>query len=103
MLFVCSANQQRSPTAEQLYRDDSRFAVRSAGTSPPANQPVTEQLLEWADLVVVMEEHHAQTIRERFPVASRNVRLVVLGIPDIYSYMDPSLQRQIRERVDQKV
>ena len=103
MLFVCSANQQRSPTAEELYREDPRFKVRSAGTSKLANQTVTEPLLEWADVVVVMEDHHARTIREQFPVASQHSRFVVLGIPDIYSYMASSLQQEIRDRFERKI
>lgn len=103
VLFVCTANQQRSPTAEELYRDDRRFKVRSAGTSPLARTPASAKLVAWADLVVVMEEHHARAIRERFPDASRSADFVVLGIPDIYQYMDRALQREIRERFEARV
>ncbi|MFW5745567.1 MAG: protein tyrosine phosphatase [Spirochaetota bacterium] len=103
VLFVCTANQQRSPTAEELYRNDRRFEVRSAGTSPLARTAVSAELVAWADLVVVMEEHHARAIRERFPDASRSTDFVVLGIPDIYQYMDRTLQRAIRERFEARV
>ncbi|MFP4115499.1 MAG: hypothetical protein ACLFUA_14120 [Spirochaetales bacterium] len=66
VLFVCTANQQRSPTAEEIYSDDRRFNVKPAGTSQLANQPVTAELVRWADLVVAMEDGHAQSIRDRF-------------------------------------
>lgn len=100
VLFVCTANQQRSPTAEALCRDHPGLEVRSAGTSVLATQPVTEELLDWADLVVAMEEEHARSLRERFPGAASRTRFVVLGIPDVFQYMDRSLQREIRERFE---
>ena len=103
VLFVCTANQQRSPTAEEIYRNDRRFAVRSAGTHMLANRQVTNELVRWADLIVVMEEHHARAIRDRFPDAIGDARLIVLGIPDIYQYMDRALQREIRDRFEQQL
>lgn len=103
VLFVCTANQQRSPTAEELYRDDRRFEVRSAGTSPLSTTEVSADLVAWADLVVVMEEHHARAIRERFPQEARSAEFVILGIPDVYQYMDRTLQREIRERFEPRV
>lgn len=103
VLFVCTANQQRSPTAEELYRDDRRFNVRSAGTSPLATTAVSAELISWADLVVVMEEHHARAIREGFPQEARSAHLVILGIPDVYQYMDRTLQREISDRFEARV
>lgn len=103
VLFVCTANQQRSPTAEKLYRNDRRFDVRSAGTSRLASREIDESLVRWADIVVAMEAHHAQAIRERFPIASRDTRFIVLDIPDIFQFMDSTLQREISERFEQKL
>jgi len=34
ILFVCTANVDRSRTAEDLYRADERYEVRSAGVAP---------------------------------------------------------------------
>jgi predicted protein tyrosine phosphatase len=101
VLFVCTANRQRSPTAEELYRNDRRFNVRSAGTSRLAKKTVDAEMLRWADLVVVMESDHARAIRERFPDESREVSFIVLGIPDIFHYMDTTLQREIRDTFEQ--
>ncbi|MFP4065886.1 MAG: hypothetical protein ACLFS5_00120 [Spirochaetaceae bacterium] len=100
VLFVCTANQQRSPTAEHLYSDDPRFEARSAGTHTLANRQVSRDLVRWADLIVVMEEHHARTIRAAFRGELRNTPMLVLGIPDVYQYMEPALQREIRERFE---
>lgn len=103
VLFVCTANQQRSPTAEELYRNDRRFEVQSAGTSRLATRGVDKSLVSWADVIVAMEAHHAQSIRERFPAASRETRFIVLDIPDIFQFMDSTLQREISERFEQKL
>jgi|GEM_PF-5824209 len=43
LLFVCSRNQWRSPTAEQIWRSDNRLDVRSGGTSPSARYAVSAQ------------------------------------------------------------
>ena len=103
VLFVCTANQQRSPTAEEMYRNDPRFEVRSAGTDALFGRAVTSEDLQWADLVVVMEQRHAQKIRAAFPSAASGARLVVLGIPDVYEYMEQALQREIRSRFEAAV
>ena len=100
VLFVCTANQQRSPTAEQMYREDPRFEVRSAGTHTLANRQVSRDLMKWADLVVVMEERHARDIRAGFRDEFEDTPVIVLGIPDVYGYMEPTLQREIRERFE---
>jgi len=100
VLFVCTANQQRSPTAERLYKNDPRFDVQSAGTHTIMGHAVSDKLLEWADDVVVMEEMHARAIRREFPQSVQSVQMHVLGIPDIYEYMDTRLQQEIRERME---
>ncbi|MFP4442507.1 MAG: protein tyrosine phosphatase [Spirochaetia bacterium] len=103
ILFVCSANLQRSPTAEELYKDDSRFEVRSAGTSRLAANTINAGIIGWADIVVVMEERHVRIIRECFPTESLRTRFVTLDIPDVFEYMDSVLQREIRSRFESKI
>ena len=49
ILFVCSRNQWRSPTAERVWRDTPGLAVRSAGTRRSARHTVTEGDVVWAD------------------------------------------------------
>ena len=95
VLFLCAMNKQRSATAAQLYRNDARLAVRSAGLRTDARHRVSDQDLEWAEVVFVMEREHLATLRTRFshlvlpPVE-------VLDIPDDYEYMDVHLQEMLR-------
>lgn len=41
VLFICSKNQWRSPTAEAVWRKHPQLSVRSAGTSSTARHKIT--------------------------------------------------------------
>ncbi len=100
ILFVCTANRDRSPTAEALYAGDERYEVRSAGTAPFATVPVDRELLLWADRVFVMnegEDRHRTLIRLRFPDVQRP--LVDLDVPDLWARGDPRLVALLRQRL----
>ena len=99
LLFVCTENIQRSRTAEDLYKDDSRFEVKSAGVSVAATQPLTRKLLEWADYIYVMEESHKQYIHDEYPDIYKKKRIRCLYIDDIYYYMDAKLVAIIKEKM----
>ena len=100
LLFLCSRNHWRSPTAEALYRDDPRVEARSAGVSSVARRRVTEKLLLWADLICVMEHWQKKRLREDFPDLFHDLHVEVLDIPDDYEFMDPALKELILERVE---
>jgi predicted protein tyrosine phosphatase len=100
ILFVCSRNQWRSPTAEQVWSKRSGWAVRSAGTSPKARHTVTPGDLKWADVVFVMEPKHQQILQAEFRQFVREKRIEVLNIPDEYKYMDPELVAMLEVEAD---
>ncbi|TWU02916.1 low molecular weight protein tyrosine phosphatase family protein [Stieleria varia] len=91
VLFVCSKNQWRSPTAEAVYRDDPRVSVRSRGTATSAKQTIHAADLAWADLVLVMEDKHRHRLLADFPGEAKYLPIQVLHIPDDYQFMDPEL------------
>ena len=100
ILFVCTANIDRSRTAEDLYRDDPRYQVRSAGTAPFATKPVSRELLEWADRVFVMcerEDRHATHLKLRFPGLSRPI--VDLDVEDRWQRGHPELVRRLLKKL----
>ena len=99
VLFVCSQNRLRSPTAEQVFADWPGIETASAGLKPEAENPVTPELLEWADLIVVMEPVHKRRLGERFQRWLRDKRVVVLGIPDDYDFMAPALVQLLQQKV----
>lgn len=98
VLFVCSANHDRSPTAERLFQNwDGKWEARSAGVMSSATTPLTQALIDWADLILVMESIHAGYVDAKFECGSAKVR--VLGIEDIYVKGDPNLVRELETKV----
>jgi len=100
ILFVCTINRMRSKTAHEIYANDIRFEVKSAGTDRGAETVINRELLEWADSVAVMEKHHRNAIRKQFPDIYSKKRIVCLYIPDEYDYMQPELVSVIRSRFE---
>lgn len=100
LLFICSRNQWRSPTAETIWRKDPRVHVRSAGTSPNARKTVNANDIRWADLIFVMEEKHKSRLQAEFSRLLEHKTIYVLDIPDIYKYMDPELIEVLQESVE---
>lgn len=96
ILFVCSFNQQRSPTAEKIFKD--KYEVKSAGVFSEKN-PVTEEMLKWADKVIVMEEEHKIAINRNFP--GYEEKISVLNIEDEYYYNDPELVEMLIKKMKQ--
>lgn len=93
LLFVCSRNQWRSPTAEAVFKNDPVHRARSAGTSKAARVRVTEKLLQWADIIFVMEKRHLDLLKTQFRIEKK---VVVLNIADDYQFMDPELIEMIK-------
>ena len=91
LLFICSRNRWRSPTAERLFDGVPGCQARSAGTEPGARVRVNEKLLGWADTIFCMERRHLQRLRERFADVLEGKEIHVLDIPDDYRFMDPEL------------
>ena len=103
-LFVCSANKQRSKTAEDhfsaLYPE---FNFLSAGTNRKICEQegtvfITEDLVEWADLIFVMEEKHRKQITENSRQKPSS-KIKVLNIDDIYKYNSKELILLLNEKL----
>jgi len=99
VLFICSQNRLRSPTAEQVFSSWRGLEVSSAGTNNDADNPLTAELVEWADLIFVMEREHRTKLQKKFRAALNGKRIVCLEIPDDYEYMDPNLVKLLQAKV----
>ena len=71
----------------------------SAGVSPDAENPVSADLIEWADVVFAMENADRHKLQERFGVLLRSKHIVVLGIQDKCGYMDEELVDALKLKV----
>jgi len=99
ILFICSQNRLRSPTAEQVFANWPGVETSSAGLNKDAENPLTPELLEWAHTIFVMERAHRSKLSARFKPHLGDKRVVCLDIPDEYEYMDPELIGLLMSRV----
>lgn len=99
ILFICTQNRLRSPTAEQVFADWPGIETQSAGLGNEAGNPVSPELLAWSDLIFVMEKSHRNKLAKKFKVHLGGKRIICLDIPDDYDYMDPILIQLLRTKV----
>lgn len=97
ILFVCSGNIHRSPTAANMFKDHKGFEVKSAGTSIGISNSVSAEVVEWADKIFVMEEEHREIIVQQFPETAS--KITVLDIEDKYYKDDPRLKAILKEKL----
>ena len=71
----------------------------SAGTNHDALNPLTGELVQWAELIFVMEKTHAAKLRTRFGQYLAGKRVICLEIRDNYEFMDPELVRLLKAKV----
>jgi len=99
ILFVCSQNRLRSPTAEKVFSEWPGVETMSAGVNNDAETPVSLDLIEWADVIAVMEDMHKEKLNRRFGAHLADKRVIVLGIPDRFVYMQPELVKLLKTKV----
>lgn len=99
VLFICSMNRLRSPTAEQVFAGHPGVECDSAGLNNDADNPVTGELIEWAELIFVMEKAHRTKLGKRFRKHLGARRVVCLDIPDDYEFMAPELVDILKRKV----
>ncbi|PBB91075.1 protein tyrosine phosphatase [Mesorhizobium sp. WSM3864] len=99
VLFVCSQNRLRSATAEQVFSRRRDLEVESAGTNHDADNPLTHELVAWAEIIFVMEKAHRVKLQKKFRSSLMRARVICLDIPDNYAFMDPELVRLLEAKV----
>ena len=96
ILFICNQNQNRSKTAEDLFKD--KFETKSAGLYN--EKPVTKKQISWANTIIVMEEGQRREIAKRFPKEYMHKRILSLDVPDTYNYNQPELVNLLISKID---
>lgn len=99
VLFICSQNKLRSPTAEQVFADWPGVETSSAGLNHDAENPVTPEWVQWADIIFVMERVHRSKLSAKFKPYLGGKRVICLEIPDNYAFMDAELVRLLKAKV----
>jgi predicted protein tyrosine phosphatase len=91
VLFLCSRNRLRSPTAEQVFGAWPNLEVDSAGLADDAEVVLSTDQLDWAELIVVMESSHRRRLQVRHRARLKGKKIICLDIPDRYAFMQPAL------------
>lgn len=98
VLFLCSKNRLRSPTAEHIFADTPGLETDSAGLNRDADVRLSDEQIEWADLLVAMEQTHRTKLTRNYSSTLRGKRIIVLGIPDNYDFMDEDLISLLKKK-----
>ena len=101
LLFVCSRNQWRSPTAAVLFKDNDLYVARSAGTSDSAKIKITAGSSDWAERIFVMEKRHLAIIHRKYGNEIEEKSIVVLNIADDDRYLDSELIEILKLRLSE--
>ncbi len=99
VLFICSQNKLRSPTAETIFSEKEGFDVLSAGLNNDAEVPLTSELVEWAETIFVMEQAQKNKLQKKFKKYIKKQRVICLDIPDDYEYMQPELVKILEHKL----
>ena len=99
LLFVCGKNRLRSPTSEAVFSEYEGLEAESAGLDREAEMPLSNQAIEWADIIFVMENSHRSKLSKKFQPWLKDKRVICLDIPDEYEYMEPELVELLKKKV----
>jgi predicted protein tyrosine phosphatase len=99
LLFLCSQNRLRSPTAEAVFSEYEGLEVESAGLDRYAELPVSTEMIEWADIIFVMEKSHRNKLSKNFQSFLKGKKVICLDIPDDFEYMEPVLINLLKKKV----
>ncbi|PHJ65552.1 phosphotyrosine protein phosphatase [Nostoc linckia z18] len=99
LLFLCSQNRLRSPTAEAVFAEYEGLETDSAGLDRYAQVPVSTEAIAWADIIFVMEKSHKNKLSKNFQRCLQEKKIICLDIPDEYEYMEPALIELLKRKV----
>ena len=83
----------RSPTAADIVASWDGVESDFAGLSNDADEKLSSEQIDWADVIVVMETRQKKRLTGLFASRLAHKRVMVLGIPDRYTFMQPELVR----------
>ncbi len=95
-LFICGKARVRSPTAADIASQWDGIETDFAGLSLDADEKLSVEQIDWADIIFVMEPRHKKRLSQLFPKSLRSKRVVCLKIPDRFSFMQIELVELLR-------
>ncbi|WP_019297094.1 MULTISPECIES: hypothetical protein [unclassified Leisingera] len=81
----------RSPTAADIAASWAGVEADFAGLSRDADERISVEHIAWADVIAVMEKRQKSKLSSQFGNLLAQKKVVVLSVPDKFSYMEPAL------------
>jgi predicted protein tyrosine phosphatase len=100
VLFICGKARRRSPTAADLVARLPGATADFGGLSADADERVSAEQIEAADVVAVMERRHLARLNRQFAAHLARKRVVCLNVPDRFDYMEPALVALLRPKLE---
>lgn len=98
LLFICGKARARSPTAAQIFAGRPGISTDFGGLSNDADDAVSADQIEWADIILVMEQRHRTRLSDRFGRLLTGRRVVTLAIRDRFTFMQPELVEELEQK-----
>lgn len=91
LLFICLQGRFRSRTAATYFKN--RYDTAFAGVESGALAPLTNEQIQWADRIIVMDWEIRKLMKKKHNAAmhGRGDDIMALNIPDVYDFMDGKL------------
>jgi len=90
-LFLCGKARKRSPTAADIAAQWDGIEADFAGLSNDADEHLSIEQIEWANIIFVMERRQRARLSKLFGSALKGKRIICLSVPDDYEYMQVEL------------
>lgn len=98
LLFVSDDDDVRSRVAKKIARQFYYSEVDSSGIFAEAQNPLSKDTIEWADLIFAMEENHRRAILEID--ARSDSKIIVLDIPNQFVEASPELENMLARKIE---
>ena len=95
VLFVCGKARVRSPTAAQVFATWEGIRTDFGGISNDADDALSADQIDWADIIMVMERRHATRLNDRFKKILAGKKVLVLDIRDRFTFMEAALIEEL--------
>lgn len=98
VLFVCGKARVRSPTAAQIFSEWDGIRTDFGGLSNDADDALSADQIDWADVIMVMERRHQTRLNDRFRRILAGKKILVLDIRDRFTFMEQALIDELLEK-----
>jgi predicted protein tyrosine phosphatase len=99
LLFVHHKAGPPAPTPEESLASHSSLEVQTVRIDEHATDALVPDMIQWADLLLVMDKRMRQVIHKRLKTLGITKRVICLYLPEHYDRQDPDYTALFTERV----